>query len=757
MSNEVPALNDYTIVKILSEDASDVSGSYIVKKPGSQILRIATLYDTREMDEESEAEIVNNAWVMASVKHPNILTFYESYIHEESEVLVVVTEYCNRYTLGLLIDEAAQEAKPRSLNFLQDNIRSFILQIAYGLKQLGEYEILHRGLTSSCILLNDMGFAKIGNFSVAKLLEEKKAGRISDFRFCSPEFFRKEPLTLKSDLWSLGIMIYEMLYFQTPFEHIPQDDIEEIAEAVRNVDIEYPEEVPLGDDYEDVVALAQSLLKGTPNKRPTIEAILMNPMFNTSKISLPDNYANTMKLWDFTPKSMMPPYDGPVDPIDFQEYNAVATEWRELRVEHLLNGRDDLKDSEHSLLLNAIFKEVVKKEPETKDQGKGKPKDSKADPQKGKEHSKNNPTASKKPPKQEEDSEEEPINAKINSKKPTSKKVPEPDYDSEDERSHSRPAPKKKPKKEDDLEIEPPRAKKSKKVHEPDDDSEEDRSRGRPAPKSSTKRRPDNHKSKPIDNSEEKIREKEKPREAMVPRTYGNLRYRQVVIPRKVDKIRGLWNDQFTEEILHFKKINYKTLVSSKMKPFKYDESKSVKRQEMEKRERDRSLLLNQSYDDSRSVLAKQPHISHSPAKGRGDDKEKKTYAEKMAEKSQKQKEKDKVDVADKLRSPNQEDSDGDRIPPKNQPGKYTADGKKLKMVDMKQYAESDALNLNDYNKKKHQKRQQQMEAERFNEDEDDRQGHKGQSPNKGNKKGKGGQVYDLDESELPVIDRKKR
>lgn len=635
----IPALEDYVIVKVLSEDVTEISGCFIVKKPGSAILRTATLYDVDAMDSDFISQIINQIYVMGSLKHPNIVNLYDCYIHEETRAMVIVTEYCDKNTLATVIENARYDEKQRDVELLRDNIRSFILQIAYAIKEMSEYEIIHRAISKNCLCLTSLGYIKLADFSVARLLDEQRPAPIKDVRYCCPEVFNKQPFSLKSDLWSLGIVIYQMLYLETPFDQYEDD--EDIIEKVKNADIEYPEETALEGDFEDVILLTKSLLRKDPDKRISIESVIMNPMFNSPKICLPFSYANMMRAWDWSPKDLLPPYEDQSMPIDIEYFNKKAAEWRALRVQHVLRGRDDMHDSQHSQLIKSIY-----------------------------------------------------IKAGDIANREQAGKA------------------------EKDAPI-------------------------------LTNRGP-----------------------------MASHKYRQVIIPKKIEKIKGLWNDQFTEEILHYKRINYKTLVTSKARPVRHNFSMSVDKAEFDRKERGRSILLSTSRlgHNSRS---EDPRKSQNPNKkdfkwamdpDRAKDLEKSydepeksrlvggrpmTYAEKSRARTQEKKNQNDISVAGKLALPNKnfndvEDSRMD-ISTRNIPKKYEKDGKKLILVDIKNFAESKCTDINEYRMKKLEKRQMQIkrsniEASSIKE-----------SPQKESKlKNGNGRVYDLDTSELPPLNKRR-
>ena len=98
-----------------------------------------------------------------------------------------------------------------------DDWRIFI-QMVKGLKALHDLKILHRDLKSANIFLFSDGSAKIGYLNVSKVAH-KGLGytQTGTPYYASPEVWRDEPYDIKSDIWSLACVIYEMLALHPPF------------------------------------------------------------------------------------------------------------------------------------------------------------------------------------------------------------------------------------------------------------------------------------------------------------------------------------------------------------------------------------------------------------------------------------------------------------------------------------------------------------------------------------------------------------
>jgi predicted Ser/Thr protein kinase/dienelactone hydrolase len=152
------------------------------------------------------------AQAAAALNHPNIATIHA--IEESDDDIFIVMEYVEGRELKEKIAQA-----PLSV----DEAIAIAVQIADGLKVAHTKGIVHRDIKSSNIMLTGSGQVKIMDFGLAKIgagSEMTKAGStIGTIAYMSPEQTRGEDVDQRTDIWSLGIVMYEMLAGQLPFAH----------------------------------------------------------------------------------------------------------------------------------------------------------------------------------------------------------------------------------------------------------------------------------------------------------------------------------------------------------------------------------------------------------------------------------------------------------------------------------------------------------------------------------------------------------
>ncbi len=161
--------------------------------------------------EERKTRFVIEAQAAAALNHPNICTIYD--IEEAEGVPFIILEYIEGQSLKKKINE-----KPLDIN---DTIE-LAMQIAEGLQEAHEKGIVHRDIKSGNIMITKKGQAKITDFGLAKLLDmtriTKTAAVMGTVPYMSPEQASGDEIDHRTDIWSLGVVLFEMLTGLLPFK-----------------------------------------------------------------------------------------------------------------------------------------------------------------------------------------------------------------------------------------------------------------------------------------------------------------------------------------------------------------------------------------------------------------------------------------------------------------------------------------------------------------------------------------------------------
>ncbi|XP_056352635.1 serine/threonine-protein kinase Nek5 [Oenanthe melanoleuca] len=212
--------------------------------------------------EASEKEVI----LLAKMKHANIVTFYTSL--QENNKLYIVMEYCDGGDLMKRIN------MQHGVLFDEEQILSWFVQISLGLKHIHDKKILHRDVKAQNVFLSNNGkVAKLGDFGIARQLNsttEFAHTCVGTPYYLSPEICENRPYNNKTDIWSLGCVLYELCALKHPFQG---NSLHELVLKICRGCFQ-----PVSPNYSyDLRILISQLFKISPRDRPSINSILRKP------------------------------------------------------------------------------------------------------------------------------------------------------------------------------------------------------------------------------------------------------------------------------------------------------------------------------------------------------------------------------------------------------------------------------------------------------------------------------------------------
>ena len=306
-------------------------------------------------NEEEQKRFKIEAQAAASLNHPNITTIYA--IEESSDKTFIVMEYINGRELRHMIQDG-------NLKF-EDAIDK-IIKIADGLKLAHLKGIIHRDIKSSNIMVTNDGNVKIMDFGLAKVrgsdMVTKAGSTLGTAAYMSPEQITAKNIDHRTDIWSLGIVFYEMLTGELPFKAeydaawayqilnekiLPPSELDrKIPSAIdpivlRMLEKDKTQRYATAEDFIVSINEVRKNLHGTEKNQQTKKAIAVLPFNNISPEDDNDYFCdglaeelimNLSKLKDIrvVPKTASMQYKG-VKP-------AIKTLGRELGIRYYIEG-----------------------------------------------------------------------------------------------------------------------------------------------------------------------------------------------------------------------------------------------------------------------------------------------------------------------------------------------------------------------------------------------------------------------------------
>ncbi|KAF7668217.1 hypothetical protein LDENG_00026080 [Lucifuga dentata] len=202
------------------------------------------------------------AVLLSRMKHSNIVAFREAF--EAGDLLCIVMEYCSGGDLLQRIQ------KQKATQFPVDDIFRWFAQMCAGTMHVHDKRALHRDLKSKNIFLTDNGTIKLGDFGSACILNSSKAyayAYVGTPYYVAPEIWDNKPYNNKSDVWSLGCVLYELCTLHHPFQASSWKSL--ILKVCRGSYPPLPKHLPYELHY-----LVKQMFKTNPKDRPSLQTIL---------------------------------------------------------------------------------------------------------------------------------------------------------------------------------------------------------------------------------------------------------------------------------------------------------------------------------------------------------------------------------------------------------------------------------------------------------------------------------------------------
>lgn len=187
--------------------------SYVYKaydQKTKKIVAIKELKDELVDDEDFVSKFESEAIASKSIKHKNVVSAYD--VVHDGRLYYIVLEFADGITLNKYIREKG--------NLTNEETIDIAIQIASGLESAHKKGIIHRDVKPQNIVISKHNIAKIMDFGIARAISSntKNISVIGTVHYISPEQAKNDKLDYRSDIYSLGCTMYEMITGKIPFE-----------------------------------------------------------------------------------------------------------------------------------------------------------------------------------------------------------------------------------------------------------------------------------------------------------------------------------------------------------------------------------------------------------------------------------------------------------------------------------------------------------------------------------------------------------
>lgn len=276
----------YQRVKVLGKGS--FGKAYLVKNTEANEHCVVKQMETAMMDKKEREEAVKEAMLLKRMDHKNIVRFQEVFMTKKGRLCIVMD-----YADG---GDVHMEIKRREGKLIEEQrILEWFVQTCFALKHVHDRKVLHRDLKTQNIFLMATGQIKLGDFGIARVLDATKdyaKTMVGTPYYLSPEIIEDKPYNFKSDVWSLGVVLYEMTTLKHPFD---ADSLVILASKILK------DEYPLPDAMYSthLQSLIRTMLSKDARIRPLVKEIMSQGFLFAPMTQCNERYALGVDLSEF--------------------------------------------------------------------------------------------------------------------------------------------------------------------------------------------------------------------------------------------------------------------------------------------------------------------------------------------------------------------------------------------------------------------------------------------------------------------------
>ncbi|KAH7909222.1 kinase-like domain-containing protein [Hygrophoropsis aurantiaca] len=259
------------------------------------------------MSERDRKQIVAEVNILKDLHHEHIVRYHDRHVDRDAGILYILMEYCGGGDLSTVIKQAQKHNRPVP----EDTIWHYFMQILLALHHCHHPsspgksgsgsendgrdkrpQILHRDLKPDNVFLDEANTVKLGDFGLSKALAQASFANtyVGTPYYMSPELMQEKAYDSKSDIWSLGCLIYELCALKPPFHEAKTHA--ELSIFIRNGRIP-----PLPRGYSSALSnVIKAMLNLNPAMRPSAAQLLQHERLElVFKVSETEKMLSTVK------------------------------------------------------------------------------------------------------------------------------------------------------------------------------------------------------------------------------------------------------------------------------------------------------------------------------------------------------------------------------------------------------------------------------------------------------------------------------
>eukprot|EP00033_Pygsuia_biforma_P002751 GCRY01003039.1.p1 GENE.GCRY01003039.1~~GCRY01003039.1.p1 ORF type:complete len:657 (+),score=188.21 GCRY01003039.1:119-2089(+) len=267
------ASNEYEIEfeKIRVIGRGTFGSAILCRRRSDNRMCVVKQVDLTGMDEDGRNGAINEVRFMSMLKHPCIVAYYDAFFDSGRTILHIVMEFCDSGNVLKLIKK--HQLLKQSIP--EKRIVHYIVQGLLALKHCHDKKLIHRDIKSENLFLNKKDRCLLGDFGLGRVLEysdEMASTRVGTPFYLPPEICEGQKYNQKCDIWSMGVVLYELMALEKPFFGT---SLPEVIMKITKGKFK-----PLPKTYcKELRELVGKMLNVKPEKRPSVDEILALEVF----------------------------------------------------------------------------------------------------------------------------------------------------------------------------------------------------------------------------------------------------------------------------------------------------------------------------------------------------------------------------------------------------------------------------------------------------------------------------------------------
>ncbi|KAI0266970.1 kinase-like domain-containing protein [Gloeopeniophorella convolvens] len=286
MSSPSSFLDQYDALDVIGNGSFGIIRK--VRRKHDSVILARKEIDFERMNERDRKQVVAEVNILKDLDHDHIVRYHDRYVDRDAGMLYILMEYCGGGDLSSVIKQAQKQTR-----FIpEETVWHYFMQIllalhychhpngnsrsggsgAEGDSKERRAPILHRDIKPDNVFLDETNSVKLGDFGLSKVLTQASLAStyVGTPYYMSPELMQEKAYDSKSDIWSLGCLVYELCAHKPPFHEAKTHS--ELSMAIRNGRIP-----PLPRGYSQALSsVIKAMLNLNPSMRPSAAQLLQH-------------------------------------------------------------------------------------------------------------------------------------------------------------------------------------------------------------------------------------------------------------------------------------------------------------------------------------------------------------------------------------------------------------------------------------------------------------------------------------------------